>query len=497
MYDDEEWKEVIQYVQESNKLHILQEFCPIKKNGVLKFEGNRYIEEGAFGNFGIYLTNGEFSGICVRWSTDYLSSDDIIWTTSVDIRKKSLQMIDLAGDLREQKWKEINDEAAFKWGYTDSYTGNEESFVLQGLLLSNGVFEEIKEASMQAVNVIKKTTRLVQDNCQLFCPVLGISDRLSRLVTQKLTDYLTFIGRFDWVFDSKGSLCLLEFNSETPGGLLESIAINSLVKSRLDLKLHNPNENLGKLICDVFTKIIDDYSKVKDITNIGLVSSSYHEDWYNITTLHEFLKDMPYNFIKGEVSSLKVTDNTLYLYGTRLDAVYRYYPLDCFDKDSYYDGVLDTFGSSTLSINPPSTLINQSKAFFALIWELYNNGFYDLHEANFIKKYIPHSVLNKSKLETSDFCAKPFFGWEGQGVINNYEVPPGFSYGQNEFVFQERVDIQPVDINIYTTMSVNKEIRYPIIGSYVIGDMFGGIFTRAGKRITDKRVVFIPTYFKD
>lgn len=497
MCTQEEWEEVITYVTDSEKLHIVQEFCPIRKENVLRFSEGAYREEQAFGNFGIHLTNGEFSGICVRWSTDYLSMDETVWSSAVVLRERSLRVkkpeMEMVSRLR--LWEEINAEAAFQWGYTDNYTGDEESFLLERILLPRDQYEELKQAAEQMADIIKKTTRLVQDNAGLFCPILGISDSLSGLVVQSYTDMLSLIGRFDWVYDASGDLKLLEFNAETPGGLLESIILSRLIKQRLNLNDPDPNEQLGSLLAGTFEKIVKDYGKFKEVRNIGLVSSSYHEDWYNTTILMEQIKDLPYHFILGEVSGLEARDGRLYLYGTPLDAVYRYYPLDWFDSDPYYQGVVEALGDGTLSINPPSTLISQSKAFFALLWELLDGGYYTPEEAEWIRRYIPRTALSPKKLKTDDFCIKPFFGREGQQVVY-HRFEPGFRPAENDCVFQERVEIQPVELDIHTTLGVKKEIRYPVIGTYVAGDRFAGIFTRAGSRVTGKRIVYLPVYIQ-
>ncbi|MCX7920597.1 MAG: glutathionylspermidine synthase family protein [Clostridia bacterium] len=493
MHSAEEWYETVQYVLESEKAHILQEFCPIKKEKVLRFDGVGYREYEAFGNFGIYLVNGSFAGTCVRWSTDYLSLDDMVWVSPVGIRERTLNVEDLSGSDRRQKWVEIYDKAAFDKGYTGGYTGIQESFTLQALVVEQEMLDELKTATEDMVRIFEKTTRLVQSNHTVFCPILGISESLSSLVTQNLTDKLTFIGRFDWVMDSSGHLKLLEFNSETPAGLMESIVLNEIISRDVWPTLKNPTKELGEMIANNFSSILGDYSRSNDIRTIGLVSSSYYEDWYNTGVIYECIKHLPFSFVLGEVSGLEVVGDKLYLYGTPLDAVYRYYPLDWFDQDPYYAGVINALNKETPSINPPSTFISQSKAFAALIWELMGQGFYSAKEAAVIEKYLPRTALTPKKLATEDFCAKPYFGREGQGIIFSFAGPVRYRELE-DYVFQERVDIQTTTLDIHTATGTMREAVYPVIGAYVVGDKFGGIYTRAGGRVTDKWAVYVPTY---
>ncbi len=489
----QEWDEAISYILESNKKFIVQEFCPIRKENTLKFDGLGFSNTDAFGNFGIYLADSAYCGTCVRWSTDYLSRDDVVWISPVGLREKSLYVKKFESPDRDKIWLDINNKAAFEHGFTGGYTGIQQSFSLDALILDNELESELKYASNKMSELIFKTTKFVMNNSELFCPVLGISDSLINLVRQQQTDENVFIGRFDWVIDTKGCLKLLEFNSETPAGMLESLVLCKMIKEACDCNELNPNEDMSARISEVFGKILDDY-KLKG-KNIGIVSTTYYEDWYNTSALFDCIKNLPYNFVIGEVSGLESRDGKLFLYGNELDAIYRYYPLDWLDSEERFNGIIAALGKYTPSINPPSTLISQSKAFMALIWELEEKGFYTEEEKALIRKYIPRTALSPAKLHTRDFCAKKFFGREGQdiqfGLSGRFHIE-----NPNDYIFQQRVDIQSIELRINTAVKTVVEPVYPVIGTYIIGDKFGGIYTRAGGKITDKWAIYIPTYFK-
>jgi glutathionylspermidine synthase len=331
--------------------------------------------------------------------------------------------------------------------------------------------------------------KCVQEHPSLLCPVLGIDRKLEHLVAQSLTESLVFVGRMDWAYDTSGSLKLLEFNAETPAGLMESTALAGLIAERLGRE--NPNRDLVRRIRDAFDTILRDFSRGQTVKNVGLVSGAYYEDWYNTLAVYEAVRDLPYSFILGEVSGLEARGGRLYLYGTPLDAVYRYYPLDWFSRDEYYEGVIEALGSGTPSINPPSTFICQSKAFFALLWELGFRGFFDGEDLQLIRKYIPFTSLSQESFPRGDYCIKPLFGREGERVRFSIE---GGDAPEEEAVFQERIDLQSVPITVRTSYSEERRAAYPIIGVYIAGKDLAGIFTRAGTRITDKWALFIPTF---
>lgn len=495
MCDDSEWDETIEYVKNSDKSHIIQEFCQIKKHRVLKFNGSCYEEVDAYGNFGMYMVNGNYSGISLRFSMDFLSLDENVWISSVGICDRTLNVKKYLNEDKNIKWDDINSLSAFQYGYTGGYTGWYKSFSLDYLSLQSDVYEEIVNATQSIIDIFKRTRDYVLENLDIICPVLGISDKLIKLLKKGHTDKLTFIGRFDWVMDSVGNLKLLEFNSETPAGMMESLVLAPMIKKELNIEVKDPNEHMNELIGKCFLDIINDYQKVKSIENIGVATSTFGEDWYNTTIILEQLKHLPYNFCLGEIAGLAAKNGKLKLYDSEIDAVYRYFPLDWFEKDEYYNGVLEAMEEKTLSINPPSTIITQSKAFLALVHELRNSGFYEESECNVIDKYLPKTYLVAKKALGGIFCAKPYFEREGNSVSFSFKQP-FLNSDINEYVFQEWIDIQSIDLDIDTTATTSKEIVYPIIGTYVIGEQFGGIYTRVGSSITNKWAVFLPTYIE-
>lgn len=501
----DEWIETVKYVSECEFPHILQEFCPIKKENVLRYNGEYYQEEDAYANYGIYIIEEEVCGTCIRWSKDYLTRDDTIWMSPIGIRESSLKIDNLIAssdyayeDIRKAAWQEINDRATFKWGLTDNYTGNIESFLLQGLILSEQDYREIRLATEMMVDIFKKTAWLVMDNSSIFCPVLGIDDALLSLMSKYFTENICCIGRFDWVFDSIGNLKLLEFNSETPAGIFESILLNEEIIDRLDIKYINPNSKLKALIQDTFKEIINDYCSrfKKEVKNIGILASPNHEDWYTIQGIFECVKSLPFNFVLGDIANTKYEDGKLYLYDMELHAVYRHYPIDWIASDTSLKDLMKAIENGILSINMPYTLIYHSKAFFALIWELLDNSFYSRKEEECIKKYIPYTCLSLKKMDEADFCVKPFLGREGQGIIYSIESN-NLKVSKNENIFQKRVDIQSVQVDLYSTIKKRRTVQFPVIGGYVIGNNFGGIYTRVGNKITNKCSYYLPTFVKE
>ena len=486
------WEIILKHVLESSKLHIVQEFCEIHKEAASYVAAmDKYGDCEAYANFGMFLISGDFAGICIRWSEDYLTKDDTTWITPVGITEDRFKVKDYFKAIeRKQLWKGIYSEALENYDFTGGYTGDREYFSLSSIIIDEALSDEIYEASEKLCLILKEVRKLIMEKQELFFEILGIDERLKKIVLSTDTEALCCIGRFDWVIDHKGDLKVLEFNAETPAGLLESTALNGIIQRKLDIQHKNPNESMSKQIRESFHSIVKDYGKIKPIKNIGFLTSTYYEDWYTTMTLYNIVKDLPYNFIMGSIDDAQVYDNKLHLYGNEIDAVYRYYPLDWFLEDGKED-FIDAFASNTLSINPPHTFILQSKAIFALIYELAKQGYFTQEERDFIYKYMPESVFSKDHLNANSYVVKPLFGREGDGVYFNSEVDCKFN---DSILFQERVYIKAVDLKTYSAIKSSDEIMYPVFGAFVAKDKYCGLYVRAGGLITDRFAVNLPVF---
>ncbi|MDT8718872.1 glutathionylspermidine synthase family protein [Clostridium sp. 19966] len=493
-YNSEEWEQIIEYVNGSSKLHIVQEFCSIRKDISYKYVSiDATAPFECYGNFGIYMIEGEFSGCCVRWNEDYLTSDDSTWITAIGTVDKPFAIKTwVEADRRKALWKKVYEEAMINYGFTGGYTGMWEYFSLDTVIMQKYMEEKIKHTANSIAGILKKTQALVIENSAIFLPILGIDMSLEKLIKSGYTDVLCAIGRMDFVIDEGGKLKLLEFNSETPAGLIEEIALGPIIKKKLNIDYKNPSEKLKDKIRKNIEKIISDYSKIKDIKTIGFLTSTYYEDWYTTSIVKEVVSDLPYDMVIGSIDDARVKDGHVYIYGKKLDAVYRYYPLDWFCSEEF-KGFIDSFQYGTLSINPPHTIITQNKAIFVLIYELLNQGFFDEREKCIIEEYIPKTYFTADKLKEFDYCVKPLLGREGEGVRFKHEIDKAPEEG---YIYQEKINVAHISSNYYNALGCEREIGYPIFGAFIVGDEYAGIYTRVGTQVTDRFAHYFPIYVK-
>lgn len=491
----EEWQEILEYVRKSPKLHVLQQFCRIKPDISYKaINADSYIPIESFGNFGIFMFRGSYAGICIRWSEDYLTNDCTTWITPVAIADKAYCFEKFAdARTRRLKWKSIYEKAVFQNGFTGGYTGRWEYFSIDPIILKRNIVNELESATNSICTILRKVQHLIIENSDIFFPLLCIDGSLTELIKQNYTKVLCAVGRMDWVITQEGNLKLLEFNSETPAGIVEGIVLSSLIKNELKIPYDDPSEHLSQKLKNNLCKIIREYELVKEIKTIGFLTSTYYEDWYTTLALYDLVKGLPYEFVIGNIHDTIIKDDCLYLYGKKLDCVYRYYPLDWFCEEDM-KGFISAFGKHTLSLNPPQTLITQNKGLFAIIYELLNQGYFNEEEDRIIKKYIPQSSFSPKAFMNREYCIKPLLGREGEGVKFNYELEKPFN---NDCVYQEKLNLEYVNAEMYNALGWEKAIKFPVIGTFVADDRFCGIYTRVGDMVTDRWAQYYPVYVKN
>lgn len=506
IFNREEWAALIKNIRDSVSTgnektfpYIAQEYIPVKREAVPRFTGKLFKSVEAGGNLGIYLTRRRFAGVCVRWSEGVLTETGRAWFSPVNSSCHSPAISRFPGDPgeRRENWRGVND-ASFARGFTGGYTGEWESFSLDAVILPGPLYQELVAATNKLSRLFGKIAGLVKEKPGLFFPLLGIGERLADLITEYSARHcaMPLLGRMDWALDVQGRLKLLEFNAETPAGLMESLVIGPLIrKLRGFPEEKDPNLNLHHAIREQYRLILN--SIFYQVKNIGFVSSTWHEDWYTLRTIFDLVKDQADGCCKiGEAGGISTSGEYVCLNGETLDALYRYYPLEWFSDPLFGDLIETLARGRTLLINPPDTLITQSKAFLALAWELKGRGFYAPEEEALLEKYVPFASLDTWSMQDEDFVVKPYFQREGAGVRFGVELSPRelLELKKMDVVFQRRVEIAPVTMIRHSARGPVEFTGYPVLGAFVVGNNYGGLYTRVGGRITDRYALYVPAF---
>lgn len=487
LYSKDEWTECIDYiVQElkNGKYYIIQSFCEIREDIVPYFDGIFNWRTKAFANLGIFISLEDYIGTCVRFNPSYLTEEENTWITPILYKKNNFKLINTEVDYRDFASSLIN------FGFCGSYNNVLKYINTNPLILDKNKFEELKDLTNKMALLFKKVQSFAKKNISLYKDVLSLS-YLEKVIKTSNTEELCLLGRMDWILDNNGVFKILEINSETPAGICETMYIGEALLNKINIKLNleNINSKFKEKLLAQTNKMINEYSRVKEIKSIAIVGSLYYEDWYTMNTIKVILSELKgITVTLGNIYDLKVSEDLeTSLYGKKIDALFRYYPLDWLEYKETED--LERLkvaleNNKVISLNNTNSIISQNKIFFALIYELIKFNFFNEEEVKLIKKHIPYTTLEVDEMKTNDFIIKPILSREGKGIVLARDILDIEEYKQG-YIYQEY---------IFSTTLNNK---YPVFGTYVCGSEFSGIYTRLGSEITDMCCMYMPTYIEN
>ncbi len=476
LHSELEWEQSIEYIKNEMpiKPFILQEFCKQKRELSYYYDGNFRRSTKGYGNYGVFLSNDEVIGMCVRWNPDYLTVDDYTWFTSIGVKEEVFKEKDTDLYIEDIETKIVIDGE-----FTGIYSHDKPYIKTSLAILEEEKFDELKYASEKLLKIFKKTRNHLLDNINLYEDILSING-LGGLMEKELSSELSFIGRMDWILDIHDNWKVLEINGETPAGICEAVFVEEIIIKEADIEedLERINKDLKRMIINQGKRIVESYDV--DNPTIAFVALTYYEDWVNTNALYRIFKETcEYSCIYGNIEDLVIEDDKVYLYGTKVDIIFRYYPLDWFIKEDHSNlkDLIKLVNDKVFFLNPINTIIMQSKSFFPIIYALIERDFYTIEETGLIKKYIPFTTFDFNELKSNEFLIKPILGREGKKITLSHDLE---KIPDEDIIFQERV-----------FQKGNEDGEFVVIGTYFTGDEFAGVYTRIGGEVTSKDCTFI------
>jgi len=327
-----------------------------------------------------------------------------------------------------------------------------------------------------------------------------------------MTNYITTFGRFDWVFNEEGKLKLLEFNSETPMGWLESIKFNENAHKFYQQTI-NVNNNLRiSLKQSIYERLISIGKLDGRIAIVGENINKYKEESDTYHFLAEIIKEITSEVIVCSVSELKAMTDYEYIDdGIYVERDELLYPIDVLMTFCSVEGLVKDDGGEQLVqliennklslMNPSSTALLHSKGLFAIIWHIHktSNKFVDF--ADTIEKYIPFSTFNPDEINKSDkLCVQKKLNHREGDSVEIKPIVECIANKEDMVVFQEYI---PVKKLLFERLNRDKngnivKNTLPLqhtIGTYCICDKMEGYYTRLSEGICSAfDSTFVPTF---
>jgi len=401
-----------------------------------------------------------------------------------------LQPMRVSDELLYKKWKAVMghpDLKFFTWGIMH----NCQYATIEPLAMKKELLHKIKTATEDCGKIYQKAVGFVLKSDNLL-RLLGIPETAIEFCRLEYDPNMpvTVIGRFDFAIngsDENAEIKLLEFNSDTPTGVVEASELNALI-ARLCHK-ENPNWMFTGNVKKAFERFI-----FKDYQNIVFTSLGWHQEDRGTVLAELAFSGLPARYVpldKLSVAADGIVDDR----ENRIDLLYRLYPIEWFAREDDGIKLIELVADGKLDLlNPPSAFVAQSKVMMAVIWELFTKtDYFNQVEKETVARYFLPVYLDNTYFNGRPYAAKPAFGREGGGVYlyNGQGEMDDFVENKeykNNMVYQERVTLPLQKINTWSGAYTGRLL----VGSFLIGGEFSGLLLRVGEEITGDLAYFLP-----
>jgi glutathionylspermidine synthase len=401
---------------------------------------------------------------------------------------------------RKRIYDPLREEGIFTW---DEMYGQE--YALADIHpVSEAFRREIADVTERLGRIFAKTVEVVQVSGDELLAELGIPKAARRAVRLSVWPGIpTLIGRFDFARTPRG-LKMLEFNSDTPTAVVEAFYVNGRVCGEFGME--DPNRKMDESIRDAFRELVGRYRE-KGFRTGEIVFSSldWHEEDRGTTRFLLSRSGLDARYVP--LSDVAVKGDRLYARGENgawrvVDVWYRLHPIEILAEDEDDDGyptgshILHLVAGHKLAlINPPGALIAQSKALQALIWNLYEAGFfYTEDERETIAAHMLPTFLENVFHGNRPYARKPFFGREG-GAVTLYGAEGELlakdvegHYWDQPMIFQELAELETVEVETLRGRICGKLLW----GSFLVGGRASAVVARVDREITGNLSHFLP-----
>ena len=285
-------------------------------------------------------------------------------------------------------------------------------------------------------------------------------------------------GRFDFGYDGD-NLKMFEYNADTPTSLLEAAVVQWQWLEQVE---GLPNRDQFNWIHE---ELITRFSVLQQQSDkVGFhfagMSDAGREDWGNLDYLADVAYNAGWHIHRLSIEDIGYDNDThqfVDLNNQPIEMLFKLYPLEWMTNTEYAPHMLN---SATQFFEPAWKLLLSNKALLAKLWQKHPNHPY----------LLPTYFTDRKSI----WVKKPLLGREGANVFY-YEKSNGLEfaakgsehsnfYANAGYIYQQKFELP------------NFNGMYPVIGSWVVGDVACGMGLREDfTAVTGNDSHFIPHYF--
>ena len=290
-------------------------------------------------------------------------------------------------------------------------------------------------------------------------------------------------GRFDFGYDGD-NLKMFEYNADTPTSLLEAAVVQWQWLEQVE---GLPNRDQFNWIHE---ELITRFSVLQQQSgkagfHFAAMTEAGREDWGNLDYLADVAYNAGWHIHRLSIEDIGYDDDTqqfVDLNNQPIEMLFKLYPLEWMSNTKYAPLMLN---SATQFFEPAWKLLLSNKVLLAKLWRKHPNHPY------LLPTYFNRHDITERK---SIWVKKPLLGREGANVFY-YEKSNGLEfaakgsehsnfYANAGYIYQQKFELP------------NFDGMYPVIGSWVVGDVACGMGLREDfTAVTGNDSHFIPHYF--
>lgn len=302
---------------------------------------------------------------------------------------------------------------------------------------------------------------------------LGISSEALALAARSLENSEPAIyGRFDFAYDGVTAPKMLEYNADTPTGLIEAAICQWFWLQ--DVKPESDQWN------GIHEALIRAWAKNKAETGLTTLHVAHTEvetsgeDWLTAAYLRDTADQGGWNTVGINMSDIGWDADRKVFVGEDdepIEAMFKLYPWELMMKEEFGQHIAD-HPDALRWVEPAWKMFLSNKALLAALWHLYPG------HPNLLPAYID------GPRELEEWVAKPLHGREGDNIIIHAKgidiVQPG-DYGAEGWCYQAWNPLPDFDGN------------RPVLGAWVVdGESVGVGIRESDGPITDYFCRFVP-----
>jgi glutathionylspermidine synthase len=332
--------------------------------------------------------------------------------------------------------------------------------------------DELEAATNELQRLCLEAGQAIIDNHRF--PDLGVPESaIDAIVWAWNAEPPAVYGRFDLAYDGNSPPKLLEYNADTPTGLVEAAVVQWYWLEDLYPKADQFNS--------IHEHLVAKWKELKDYCASPLyfaaVEDVQAEDLMTVTYLRETATEAGHDTGALLMKDIGWDDEArafVDLDGRTIKSIFKLYPWDWIVHDEFGGRVFATY-RDVQWIEPIWKMLWSNKALLAILWEMFPN------HPNLVPAYLD------GPRDLQRYVRKPKMAREGANItyVGDSRLETGGTYGEEGFVFQALAPLPVFDGN------------HAVVGSWVVdGESCGMGIRESDGPITNNLSRFVPHLFK-